>query len=95
VNRSSKWTDVKAGTYVIQEDRSGFLNCIRQIIVRVGSGGVETEVRAQSDDVSNAANLLWANCEPFEAEAGNIRGSYLLRFLDGLTILAEGRFVLK
>ena len=58
-------------------------------------GGVETEVRAQSDDVSNAANLLWANCEPFEAEAGNIRGSYLLRFLDGLTILAEGRFVLK
>ena len=68
---------------------------VREVIVRLTSGGVETGVWSQSDDVSNAADTLWANCEPFEYDVGNIRGSYLLRFLDGVTVLAEGRFVLK
>ena len=68
---------------------------VRQVIVRVGSGGVETAVRSQSDEVSNAALNLWANCEPFQAEVGYVKGSYMLRFLDGVTVLAEGRFVLK
>jgi hypothetical protein len=68
---------------------------VRQVIVRVGSGGVETGVWSQNDEVSNAAMNLWANCEPFQAEVGYIKGSYMLRFLDGVTVLAEGRFVLK
>jgi hypothetical protein len=68
---------------------------VRQVIVQVGSGGVETAVRSQSDEVSNAALNLWANCEPFQAEVGYVKGSYMLRFLDGVTVLAEGRFVLK
>ena len=68
---------------------------VREVIVRVGSGGVETGVTSQSDEVSNAAMNLWANCEPFEAEVGYVKGSYMLRFLDGVTVLAEGRFVLK
>jgi hypothetical protein len=68
---------------------------VRQVIVRVGSGGVETGVRSQNDEVSNAAMDLWANCEPFEAEVGYVKGTYMLRFLDGVKVLAEGRFVLK
>ena len=68
---------------------------VRQLIVRVGAGGVETAVRSQSDEVSNADMNLWANCEPFQAEVGNVKGTYVLRFLDGVKVLAEGRFVLK
>jgi hypothetical protein len=68
---------------------------VRQVIVRIGSGGTETDVRSQSDEVSNAELNIWANCEPFEAEVGYVKGSYMLRFLDGVTVLAEGRFVLK
>ena len=68
---------------------------VRQVIVRVGSGGVETGAWSQNDEVSNAAMNLWANCEPFQAEVGYVKGSYMLRFLDGVTVLAEGRFVLK
>ena len=68
---------------------------VRQVIVRVASGGVETIVRSQNDEVSNAAMNLWANCEPFQAEVGNAKGTYVLRFLDGVKVLGEGRFVLK
>jgi polyisoprenoid-binding protein YceI len=68
---------------------------VRQLIVRIGSGGVETAVRSQNDEVSNADMNLWANCEPFQAEVGNVKGTYVLRFLDGVKVLAEGRFVLK
>ena len=68
---------------------------VRQVIVQVGSGGVETAVRSQSDEVSNAALNLWANCEPFQAVVGYIKGTYILRFLDGVVVLSEGRFILK
>ena len=68
---------------------------MREVIIRVTSGGVETEVSSQSDDIANPQFTLYANCEPLAYEAGYVRGSYLLRFLDGVTLLAEGRFILK
>jgi hypothetical protein len=43
---------------------------IRKVIVKVGSGGTEKMVWSQSEEISNAEANLWANCEPFQAEAG-------------------------
>ena len=68
---------------------------IRKVIVKVGSGGVETMLWSQNQEISNAKFDLYANCEPFEAVIGYVRGTYILRFLDGVAVLSEGRFILK
>jgi len=68
---------------------------VREVIVMVKSGGVESQVWSRNESVSNAAYTLWANCEPFTAYVGYVKGSYVLRFLDGVTTLAQGRFILK
>jgi hypothetical protein len=68
---------------------------IRKVIVKFGSGGTETMVWSQSHEISNAKFDLYANCEPFQAVVGYVKGTYILRFLDGVAVLSEGRFILK
>ncbi len=68
---------------------------IRMVLVSQGSGGVETGVGSWTQEVSNPGYPMWANCDPLPAQADYRAGSYMLRFLDGVTVLAEGRFILK
>ncbi len=68
---------------------------IRVALIRQGPGTVETDVTSWIEEVTNPDYDMWANCQPLAAEAGNKAGSYVLRFLDGVKVLAQGRFILK
>jgi hypothetical protein len=68
---------------------------VREILLRLGTGGVETQLQRWNQDISNPSFTVWANCENWRYYTGSRAGSYVLRFLDGVKILAEGKFKLK
>jgi hypothetical protein len=65
------------------------------IVVRRSSGGGESVVVDSETTVGNPANDLIANEYDLAYDLGNVPGTYVMRYLRGATILAEGTFTLK
>jgi len=64
------------------------------VIARVRSSGTETLIDKENFDVSNPDSDVFAGAEDLAAIVGRKAGDYVMRYLRGSTVLAEGRFSL-
>jgi len=65
------------------------------LIASQSASGTESIVWTQDVDFSNPAFDTLANKDDLASLVGNVRGTYVMRYLRGATILAEGTFTLK
>lgn len=65
------------------------------ILAKVTGGSVETTITTQDVTISNPQDDLVANKGDLAFIVGNGKGTYVMRYLRGATVLAEGRFTLQ